>query len=255
LIATLKSAPEKIGTLIDKHQYKSYVREVMNLARYANKYFNDKEPWKSRSENPEDCANTIHLSLQTVRILAILLEPLIPFSADKIRQMLNIEKPEKWDSATQFLLKEGTAIDKPQILFTKIEDDMIKDEIDKLNNAQSNSQETSIPDIKDFIDFNDFDKLDLRVAKVIEAEKIPKTDKLLKLLVDIGMEQRTIVSGIAEQYKPEDLKGKNIVIIANLQPAKIRGVESKGMLLTSENDGKLSLLTVMDEIPAGSKIS
>jgi methionyl-tRNA synthetase len=228
----------------------------MNLARFANKYFNDKEPWKTRSENPEDCANTIHLCLQTVRILGILMEPLIPFTADKIRRILNIQDKEQWDSAAELLLKPGHVIDKPQILFSKIEDDIIDAEIEKLHNTRDKkTQENIIEDIKALIEFNDFSKLDLRVAKVIAAEKVPKTDKLLKLTVDIGIEQRIIISGIAGQYKPEDLTGKNIVIIANLKPAKIRGIESKGMLLTSENNGQLSLLTVMSEIPAGSKIS
>ena len=258
LIRILKDAPAQLGELIDQHQYKNYVREGMNLARIANKYFNDKEPWKTRSADPPNCANTIHLCLQTVRILSILLEPLIPFSSAKIRQMLNITAPEKWDSATSLSLKEGSTINKPQILFTKIEDDMINDEVDKLENARNEKhkeQETSVPELKEQIEFNDFGKLDLRVARVMEVERVPKTDKLLKLVVDIGIEQRTIVSGIAEQYTPEDLQGKNIVIIANLKPAKIRGIESKGMLLTSESDGQLSLLTVMSDIPAGSKIS
>jgi len=256
LIEILKKAPGQLGELIDKHQYKNYVRELMNLARFANKYFNDKEPWKTRTENPEDCANTIHLCLQTVRTLGILMEPLIPFTADKIRRMFNIQNKEQWDSAAELLLKTGHVIDKPQILFSKIEDDIIDAEIEKLQNARDTKTQKNIAeDIKALIEFNDFSKLDLRVAKVIAAEKVPKTDKLLKLTVDIGIEQRTIISGIAEHYKPEDLTGKNIVIIANLKPAKIRGIESKGMLLTSENDGQLSLLTVMSEIPAGSKIS
>ena len=256
LIDTLKKAPGQLGELIDKHQYKNYVRELMNVARFANKYFNDKEPWKTRTENSEDCANTIHLCMQTVRILGILMEPLIPFSAGKIRQMLNIPDKEQWDSAAELRLQPDHVVNTPQILFSKIEDDIIAKEIEKLQNVRNKkAQQKSEDDIKTLIEFDDFSKLDLRVARVITAEKVPKTDKLLKLTVDIGIEQRTIVSGIAEQYKPEDLAGKNIVIIANLKPAKIRGIESKGMLLTSENDGRLSLLTVMSEIPAGSKIS
>jgi methionyl-tRNA synthetase len=256
LIQQLETAASKAGDLIDKHQYKNYVREVMNLARFANKYFNDKEPWKTRNENPEDCANTVHLCIQTIRVLGIIMEPLIPFSAEKIRQILNISQPEDWDAASKLHLEEGRVINNPEILFTKIEDDIISDEIDKLKNVQNLKKDnTATAPIRDLIEFNDFEKLDLRVAKVLQAEKIPKTDKLLKIIVDIGVEKRTIVSGIAGQYKPEDLVGKNIIIIANLEPAKIRGVESKGMLLTSENDGHLSLLTVMSEIPAGSRIS
>lgn len=256
LVDKLKSAPEQIGRIIDTHQYKNYVREVMNLARIANKYFNDKKPWNARSNNPQDCENTIHLCLQTVRILGILLEPLIPFTSEKIRRLLNIKETEAWDSSGNLSLKEGGVINKPEILFTKIDDDVIEAEIEKLKKAQKpTSTKTNIPEIKNTIEFDDFSKLDLRVARVQAANKVPKTDKLMQLEVDLGFEKRTIVSGIAEQYTPEELIGKNIVIIANLKPAKIRGIESQGMLLTSENDGRLSLLTVMKDIPAGSKIS
>jgi len=257
LIAKLKSAPKKAGELIDSHQYKNYIREAMDLARFANKYFNDKEPWKTRKENPEDCATTIHLCIQTVRTLGILFDPLLPFTSKRIRKLLNIPNQEKWDDASKLLLKVGLKINQPEILFAKIEDDIINAEIEKLKKAQLPEQEveTSIPEFKETIEFDDFSKLDLRVAKVIKAEKVPKTSRLLQLSVKLGKEERTIVSGIAEQYDPQELVGKNVVIIANLKPVKIRGVESRGMLLTSENDGKLSLLTVMQDIPSGSQVS
>ncbi len=257
LITRLEGAAEKLGKTIDGHQYKNYVREAMDIARFANKYFNDKEPWKTRKENPDDCATTIHLCLQTVRILGILFDPLLPFTAKKIRELFNIKDQEKWDDAAELTLQEGHKINQPQILFTKIEDDTINSEIEKLKQASEPNQENEInlPPFKETIEFDDFTKMDLRVAKVLEAEKVPKTNRLLKFTVDLGSEQRTIVSGIAEQYDPQDLVGKNVVIIANLKPVKIRGVESRGMLLTSENDEKLSLLTVMQDIPPGSSIS
>ncbi len=257
LVQKLKTAPDKIGKLIDSHQYKNYVRETMDLARFANKYFNDKEPWKTRRENLQDCATTIHLCIQTIRTLGILFDPLLPFTAEKIRNLLNIPAQDKWDSASILGLKEGHAIKQPEILFSKIEDDIINSEIEKLKKAQAPDEEpeTFIPEFKETIEFDDFSKLDLRVAKVLQVEKVPKTSRLLKLSVQLGQEERTIVSGIAEQYSPEDLVGKNVIIVANLKPVKIRGVESRGMLLTSENENKLSLLTVMQEIPSGSSVS
>ncbi len=256
LIEKLKTAPDRVGELIDQHQYKNYVREVMDLARFANKYFNDKEPWKTRTDDPESCANTIHLCLQTVRVLSILFEPLIPFTAQKIRSLLNISDHLSWEEAKELALQEGGKINKPQILFTKIEDEMVESEINKLESAGKPEElESDIPDFSKEIEFNDFTKMDLRVARVVAVEKIQKTDRLLKIEVDLGIEKRTIVSGIAEHYKPEDLIAKNVVIIANLKPVTLKGVESTGMLLTSENKGELSLLTVMKDIAPGSKIS
>ncbi|MCB9059725.1 MAG: methionine--tRNA ligase [Calditrichae bacterium] len=257
LINRLENAADKIGSIIDSHQYKNYVREVMDLTRFANKYFNDKEPWKARKENPESCATTIHLCIQTVRILGILFDPLIPFSAQKIRKSLNIAEQESWDAAKTLTLKTGHSISTAAILFTKIEDDVIDAEISRLQQVReaknkNNKKET---DEKAMIEIDDFAKLDLRVVKVLDAEKIPKTSRLLKLKVKNGDEERTIVSGIAEHYNPDDLIGKNVVIIANLKPVQLRGVESRGMILTAENNGELSLLTVMKDILPGSKIS
>ncbi|KAA3615086.1 MAG: methionine--tRNA ligase [Calditrichaeota bacterium] len=257
LIKKLEAAPQNLGGIINSHQYKNYVREAMDLARFANKYFNDKEPWKTRKENPDDCATTIHLCLQTVRALGILFDPLLPFTSEKIRVLLNIAQQEEWDKAANQTLETGHKINQPEILFAKIEDEPIEEEIKKLKDNQEpeKAADTNLPEFKETIEFDDFGKLDLRVAKVIHCEKVPKTNRLLKLTVELGQEERTIVSGIAEQYSAEELVGKNVVVIANLKPVKIRGVESRGMLLTSENDSKLSLLTVMQEIPSGSCIS
>jgi methionyl-tRNA synthetase len=255
LIQKLKTVPDSAGNYINIHQYKNYVREVMDLTRFANKYFNDKEPWKSRTENPEDCANTIHLCIQTVRILGILLDPLIPFSAQKIRSLLGLEEQENWDSAKTLRLTEGWQINTPQILFSKIEDDIINEQVEKLTRAKfSKVQKSDLPEVQTSIEISDFNKMDLRVGKVLEAEKISGTNRLLKLTIDLGTERRTIVSGIAEQYEAKSLAGQNVVVIANLKPVKLRGVESHGMLLTAENNSDLSLLTVIKEIAAGSKI-
>ena len=255
LIRRLKEAPDKLGALIDGHQYKNYVREVMDLARGANKYFNDKAPWKTRKEAPDVCATTIHYCLQTAYALSVLFDPLLPFTGKKIRGQLNRPEDFSWADAAELSMKEGHSLNPPEIVFKKIEDNLIAGEIERLqknkNSTSSQEEEESLPEIT----LDDFKKLDLRTARIVKAERVPKTDKLMKIELDVGGESRTIVSGIAEQYEPGELEGRDIIIIANLKPVKLRGIESRGMLLSAEKDGRLSLLTPMREIPSGSKIS
>ena len=255
LIRRLKEAPDKLGALIDGHQYKNYVREVMDLARGANKYFNDKAPWKTRKEEPDVCATTIHYCLQTAYALSVLFDPLLPFTGKKIRGQLNRPEDFSWADAAELSMKEGHSLNPPEIVFKKIEDNLIAGEIERLqknkNSTSSQEEEESLPEIT----LDDFKKLDLRTARIVKAERVPKTDKLMKIELDVGGESRTIVSGIAEQYEPGELEGRDIIIIANLKPVKLRGIESRGMLLSAEKDGRLSLLTPLREIPSGSKIS
>ena len=255
LIRRLKEAPDKLGALIDGHQYKNYVREVMDLARGANKYFNDKAPWKTRKEAPDVCATTIHYCLQTAYALSVLFDPLLPFTGKKIRGQLNRPEDFSWADAAELSMKEGHSLNPPEIVFKKIEDNLIAGEIKRLqknkNSTSSQEEEESLPEIT----LDDFKKLDLRTARIVKAERVPKTDKLMKIELDVGGESRTIVSGIAEQYEPGELEGRDIIIIANLKPVKLRGIESRGMLLSAEKDGRLSLLTPLREIPSGSKIS
>ncbi len=255
LIRRLKEAPDKLGALIDGHQYKNYVREVMDLARGANKYFNDKAPWKTRKEAPDVCATTIHYCLQTAYALSVLFDPLLPFTGKKIRGQLNRPEDFSWADAAELSMKEGHSLNPPEIVFKKIEDNLIAGEIERLqknkNSTSSQEEEESLPEIT----LDDFKKLDLRTARIVKAERVPKTDKLMKIELDVGGESRTIVSGIAEQYEPGELEGRDIIIIANLKPVKLRGIESRGMLLSAEKDGRLSLLTPLREIPSGSKIS
>ncbi len=252
LLKRLQEAPDRLGQLIDTFQFKAYVREFMELARFANKYFNDKEPWSTRKTNPESCATTINLCLQTVAALSVLSEPLLPFTARKIWHILNLGEQHQWDEFKTPQLKTGHLLNKPEILFKKIEDEVIEAEIKKLKAALENKA-TPLPEEK--IDYETFGRVKLRVAKILQAEAIPKSKKLLKLQVDLGSEKRQIVAGIAEHYQPADLVGKKIVVVANLQPAKLFGVESNGMLLAASAEGKLSLLTVMDDdIPAGSEV-
>ena len=252
LLKRLQEAPDRLGQLIDTFQFKAYVREFMELARFANKYFNDKEPWSTRKTNPDSCATTINLCLQTVAALSVLSEPLLPFTACKIWRILNLGERHHWDEFKTAQLKTGHLLNKPEILFKKIEDEVIEAEIKKLKAALENKA-TPLPEEK--IDFETFGKVKLRVAKIVQAEAIPKSKKLLKLQVDLGDEKRQIVAGIAQHYQPADLIGKKIVVVANLQPTKLFGVESNGMLLAASSDDKLSLLTVMDDdIPAGSEV-
>ena len=253
LIDRLQKAPGRLGALIDKYQMRAYVRELMDLARFANKYFNDKEPWKTRKEDPQSCATTINLCLQTVATLSVLSEPVLPFTSREIWKILNLDFTPAWDDFPNKRLEEGHVLGKAKILFKKIEDDVIEAEIQKLQKALKGKKEAEPQEEK--IDYELFQKIKLKVAEVVKAEPIPKSKKLLKLQLQLGNEQRQIVAGIAEHYKPEELIGKKIIIVANLKPAKLFGVESNGMLLAASADGKMSLLTVMDDsMPSGSEI-
>ncbi|MGD0589931.1 MAG: methionine--tRNA ligase [Bacteroidota bacterium] len=257
VIAAVKQAPSKIGELFEHYSFREGLMETMNLSRAANKYFNDSEPWKTLKSNPERCSTTLHVAIQIVRSLAILLEPVVPATSQKIWKLLNIDIPmgeDGWDSASEFRIKEGHQLNKPEILITKIEDKQI-DEIVKFLEGGDKPEAVPIIPLKPTITIDDFKKVDLRVGRVIEAEKVPKSEKLIKLQVEIGNERRQVVAGIAQQYKPEDLIGKLIVVVANLQPAKLMGQESQGMLLAASNEsGTLTLVGVQSEISTGSTV-
>jgi methionyl-tRNA synthetase len=219
--------------------------------------FNDKEPWKTRKSAPGVCATTINLCIQMVRCLSILAEPVIPFSVRKLWKTLNITANPAWDDAGDLSLKTGHKLNKPEILFTKIEDEAIQAEIDRLEKTQDPGTENQKPESRESSNVNIeyFQKIDLRVAKVIHAEPVKKSDKLLKLKIKLGSTQRQIIAGIAKHYKPEDLAGKKIIVVANLAPAKIRGEQSEGMLLAAADKDQLTILTVLNDIPSGTKIS
>jgi methionyl-tRNA synthetase/methionyl-tRNA synthetase C-terminal region/beta chain len=257
MIAAVKQAPSTIGELFEHYSFREGLMEVMNLSRAANKYFNDSEPWKTLKSSPERCSTTLHVAIQIVRSLAILLEPVVPATSGKIWKLLNLDIPlgeEGWDSASEFRLKEGHQINKPEILITKIDDKQI-DEIVKFLEGGDKPPAVQTSPIKPTITIDDFKKIDLRVGRVIEAEKVPKSEKLIKLLVEIGNEKRQVVAGIAQHYKPEDLIGKLIVVVANLQPAKLMGQESQGMILAASNEsGTLTLVGVQSEISTGSAV-
>jgi methionyl-tRNA synthetase len=257
MLTTVKQAPSKIGELFEHYNFREGLMEVMNLSRAANKYFNDSEPWKTLKQNPERCSTTLHVAVQIVRSLAILLEPVVPATSQKIWKLLNLDIPlkeEGWDSASEFRLKAGHQLHKPEILISKIEDKQV-DEIMKFLEGGDKPEATQTSPVKPTITIDDFKKVDLRIGRVLTAEKVPKSEKLLKLQVEVGSEHRQVVAGIALHYKPEDLIGKLIVVVANLQPAKLMGQESQGMILAASDEaGALTLVGVQSDISTGSTV-
>jgi methionyl-tRNA synthetase len=252
----LSEAPNKVGAFIDKFQIRQGIREAMDVARSANKYFNDKMPWKTIKSDPVKCATTLSLCLETIKTLSVILNPVIPFTANRMQHLLNLKDSEdtnQWDHAGEFSISSGHRLNKPEILFEKIEDDIIEREIKKLKDSPQ--EEESNQNEENLITYDQFSKIDLRVAEIVEAERIPKTDKLMKIKIKMGSEIRQIVAGIAQHYEKEQIIGKKIVVVANLEPTKIRNEISDGMLLAAKDDGHLVLLTTIDEINTGAKIS
>jgi methionyl-tRNA synthetase len=248
---------ENVETSLETYRFREALREAMNLARLGNKYLADAEPWKIDKTDPERVKTIMNIALQITANLTIILEPFLPFSMSKLRKWINIDL-NKWDNAGRDdLLKPGHLIDKPGLLFEKIEDEAIQRQISKLEStkkANESASEKILPS-KDPVTFDDFSKVDIRTATILEAEKVPKTTKLLKLKIDTGLDVRTIVSGIAEYYDPESIIGRQISIVANLEPRKIKGIESKGMILMAEDkDGKLVMVAPADKVSNGSAI-
>ena len=248
---------ENVETSLETFRFREALKEAMNLARLGNKYLADSEPWKVIKTDTEKVKTIMSIALQITANLTIILEPFLPFSMGKLRIWLNIDKMKWNDAGKTDLLKTGHIINKPGLLFEKIEDAEITKQIDKLlaTRKANEASATKIVTGKDIISFDDFTKLDIRTATVLEAEKVPKTTKLLKLKIDTGLDIRTIVSGIAEYFEPESLLGKQISIVANLEPRKIKGIESKGMILMAEDkDGKLVLVSPLGKVSNGSII-
>lgn len=244
-LAELKAYPAVISSSIERYRFREALGEMMNVARLGNKYLADEEPWKMVKENPERVKTQMYVALQIASALAVLSEPFLPFTSEKLKRILNISNNElSWNSIAERsnLLKAGHQIGQAEILFAQIEDTEIQKQLDKLeaskkaNKAASMSAEPQ----KETATFDDFTKMDLRVGTIIEAEKMPKANKLLVLKVDTGIDVRTIVSGIAEHFSPEEVIGKRVTVLVNLAPRALRGVESAGMILMTNNaEGKL----------------
>ncbi|UQB70273.1 methionine--tRNA ligase [Epilithonimonas zeae] len=246
-LAEINKAAKEISGFLENYEFRNSLTALMNLARFGNQYLQTEEPWKTIKDNPEKAAHSLFVGAQIAVALAQLCEPFMPFSSEKLLDMFNVQKSDWNDVETKSVLIEtGHKINEASLLFSKIEDDVIKAQIKKLEDTKQNNKKTNpnANPMKDEIQFDDFAKIDLRTATILEAEKVEKADKLLKFKVDTGVDIRTVVSGVAESFSPEELIGKQVMILLNLAPRKIRGIESQGMfLLTTKPDGKLSFVT------------
>jgi methionyl-tRNA synthetase len=257
----LQKFPSIIASSIERYRFREASQELMNLARLGNKYLADEEPWKQVKENPERVKTIMYVALQIAAGLSVVAEPFLPFSAEKLKGILNISEDIAWNeiAETEELIAPNHKIGKAELLFAKIEDVEIQAQLNKLEaTKQANVAENKILEPqKETIEFDDFSKLDIRVGTIIEAVKVPKTKKLLQLKVDVGIDIRTIVSGIAESFKPEEIIGKKVTVLVNLAPRKLRGVESQGMILmTDTDDGKLAFIEPEnDSVKNGEQIS
>lgn len=249
MLKVLEEYPAKISDLYERYKIKEGVLETMNLARIANKYFNDSEPWKTVKSDNTKCATTLYVSLQIINTLSKLFYPVIPFTMEKLNKILN-NKNVLWDESGNPNLPIGHELNKPEILFVKIEDEAIEKEVNKLQHGE----EVNTKKEESFITIDDFMKVELKVAEIISAEAVPKSEKLLKLKVSLGNEERQVMAGIAKHYDPTTLTGKKVVLVANLKPAKLMGHESQGMILAVETtDGKLELLNVSENVNNGTR--
>ena len=254
-IAEFTTVKADVERLLENFRFRDAQKEAMNLARIGNKYLADSEPWKLQKTDPERVKTILNISLQLAANLAIAFEPFLPFSSKKLRGMLNMPDFNWDDLGSTSLIKEGHQLEKPELLFEKIEDEAIEAQVAKLHAIKKTNEarEAKPEPQKAFCDFENFEKLDIRVGTVEECVKVEKSDKLLKLTVNDGNGKRTIVSGIAKHYSPEEMKGKQVCFIANLPPRKLRGIESQGMILCSENaDGTLGFVTVDRKAENGS---
>ena len=253
----MQQIPEKIGKNLDEFRFRDALTEMMNLARLGNKYLADEEPWKVIKDNPERVKTQIFCALQVAGALAYLCEPFLPFTSQKMKSGLNLGDKNWYEVLNTPPIPTGHQINEMPLLFSKIEDDVIEAQIKKLENTKINNQKTNpnANPMKEQISFDDFTKIDLRTATILEAEKVEKADKLLKLKVDTGVDVRIVVSGIAESFSPEEIIGKQVMILLNLASRKIRGIESQGMLLlTTKPDGKLSFVTPDEKVENGIEI-
>ncbi len=264
ILKLIKIWPEKVGRALEEYSIRQATRTFMDLAREANKYFNDSEPWRTLKENRERCDTALNISLQLCKALSVIMAPFLPFSAQKVWKMMNLQgevEQQNWDTAGSEELVPGHQLGKPEILFQKIEDEVIEREIQKLDKIASQFEKTEEgQDMEksgapELISIDEFSRVDLRIGRVIAAGKVEGADRLLRLEVDLGDEKRQIIAGIAEFYRPEEMEGKRVVIVANLKPAKIRGLESQGMLLAAvQEDGNLCLVTPDRDIKLGAKV-
>ena len=257
-LAEFKDVKDKMESYLNIFKFREAQKEAMNLARIGNKYITECEPWKVWKTDPKRVETILNISLQLVANLAIAFEPFLPFSSDKLRKLINMESFDWAELGSTNLLKAGHQLAEPELLFEKLEDDVIQKQLDKLAETKKANEAATYKaePIKENVDFSDWEKLDIRVGHIKDCEKVKKSNKLLKFTIDDGSgKDRTICSGIAKFYTPEDLIGKDVLFIANLAPRKLMGIESQGMILSAENfDGDLSVTTILKSVKPGSKI-
>ncbi|MBT8253108.1 MAG: methionine--tRNA ligase subunit beta, partial [Bacteroidia bacterium] len=246
-LGALQAYPKIISNSIERYRFREASQELMNLARLGNKYLADEEPWKLIKTDQTRVKTVMYVALQIAAGLAVLSEPFLPFTSNKLKKILNADQLQSdwtWRAVLEGreLLEAGHSIGKAELLFARIEDSEIQQQLEKLQatKALNESEEATVEPQKETIGWDDFAKLDMRVGTVIEASKMPKTKKLMVLKVDTGLDVRTIVSGIAEHFSAEELIGKRVTVLVNLAPRELRGVESQGMILLAEDtDGSL----------------
>ena len=257
-IKGISEVPGKIAESLENFHFRDSLSEMMNLARLGNKYLTETEPWKIYKTDPERVKTVLNISLQICANLAIVAEPFLPFSSAKLYKMLNFEKKVWKDAGSADLIEAGHVLAEPELLFDKIEDSAVEAQIAKLQETKRLNELNAPVEIspqKAETTFDDFSKMDLRVGKILEAEIVPKANKLLKLLIDTGIDKRTIVSGIAEYYKPEEIVGKSVCVLVNLAPRKLKGVISNGMILMAQNPkGGLCFVSPVEDFNPGSEI-
>ena len=257
-IAEFKDVKEKVEQYLDVFKFREAQKEAMNLARIGNKYITECEPWKVWKTDPKRVETILNISLQLVANLAIAFEPFLPFSSEKLRKMINMPNFEWTQLGSTDLLKAGTQLGEPELLFEKIEDEVIERQLQKLADTKKANEEASYQaaPIKPEVSFDDFEKLDIRVGHILNCEKVKKSKKLLKFTIDDGSGvERTICSGIAAYYEPEQLIGKDVLFVANFAPRKMMGIESQGMILSAVNfDGSLNVTSLLGQVKPGSQV-
>ena len=257
-LAEITKAANEIGNFLEHFEFRNALSSMMNLARFGNQFLQTEEPWKTIKDSPEKAADSLFIAAQIAVGLAQICEPFMPFSSDTLLRMFNVSQfTWKEIESEKILIKTGHQINPSALLFSKIEDETIEFQIRKLQNTKESNKKTNpkANPMKDEIQFDDFTKIDLRTATILTAEKVEKADKLLKFSVDTGVDVRTVVSGVAESFTPEECIGKQVMILLNLAPRKIRGIESQGMLLlTTKPDGKLAFVTPDETVENGVEI-
>jgi len=253
MIQEIETAHQEMEDLYEHFQVRAAVKRFMDVCRKANKYFNDKAPWETRNSDPKRCETTLSICLQVTRSLVLFMAPILPFTSEKLKKMLRMKEALHWDDTLISEISGGHVLGQPEILFSKIEDDIIQSQVKKLRTIDQTHQ-AGHESVVDVVDFETFRTMELKTARVLEAKKVEKTDKLLRLKIDLGTEKRQIVAGIAESYTPDQIEGKTVIILANLKPAKIRGVESQGMLLAVKTEKGYSLLTTDGQTQPGVRV-